>query len=96
MFPFLIGRRVYSMMKKYQIEILNHQPGRIELYSPMWKDSDEMSELLTQFDKEPGLHNIAFAKREGTLQISFDEALTKDYARLEQWMQRLEQFGRNR
>ncbi|MBL0385685.1 hypothetical protein JJB07_03390 [Tumebacillus sp. ITR2] len=96
MFPLLIGRRILIMMKKYQIEILQHLPGQIELYSPLWKNSDEMTELLTQFDHEPGIHKVDFSKRDGKLQIHFDETLTKDYARIEKWMNRLELFGRGR
>jgi hypothetical protein len=90
MFPFLIGVRIRNLMKKNQIEVLQHLPGEIELQSPNWRNSTELDGLLARLEAEPDVHEVTYTPASGTLRLAFEEALTKDYARIESWMNHLD------
>jgi len=89
----LIGQRIKKLLKRNDVQIVDKQKGQVTLSSPHWRGAPAMELLVQRLRQERGIRNASFSSAAGVLTLQYDEALAKDYARLENWLQQLDQLS---
>jgi hypothetical protein len=87
----MIARRIQQLLRKNQIEVLHHLPGRIRLRSPHFKREAAVTRLVEELKQDPKILSVTYTKEVGSLLILFDNSLASDYGQIELWMVKVDQ-----
>ncbi len=86
----IIARRIQQLLRKNQIEVLHHLPGRIRLRSPLFKRELAVTRLVEELAQDPKILSVTYTKETGSLLIQFDNSLANDYGQIELWLLKMD------
>lgn len=90
----VVRQRIISLLKKYNVELKHHKPGRVRVKLSNWRSKQEMLQrLLGELERDIDVKSIEFTETTGSVLIHYNEAALKDSFAHNRWTQIFEKYN---
>lgn len=83
--------RLFSLMTRHGIRLLDSGPGRIVVSIATWREFErEILQLIEELRYDPYIYEISFS--DGVAEVVYDEAGLADPAAIDRWLRILDKY----
>ncbi len=89
-----VRQKIIYLLKKYNVELKHHTPGRVRVKLSNWRSKQEMLQrLLGELEQDIDVKSIEFTEYTGSVLIHYNEAALKDSFAHNRWTLIFEKYN---